>query len=139
MLARRSDEGGIVGGDSDALGHGERGAGCVVSCQSVFKRIHGFGFVTCGDGAEDIFVHMETRRKYGIADLKPGVSLLVRFGPGGKGLKAAKVRPLRMSGWPQSVRARMARRQYNVRLDAARRACDFRGVAIAMKYGAFHG
>jgi CspA family cold shock protein len=59
-----------------------------------FNRVRGFGFLTRGDGTEDIFVHMETLRKYGIMDLKPGDSLLVRFGPGDKGLMAAEVRPL---------------------------------------------
>lgn len=59
-----------------------------------FNRVRGFGFLTRGEGTEDIFVHMETLRKYGIMDLKPGDSLLVRFGPGGKGLMAAEVRPL---------------------------------------------
>jgi CspA family cold shock protein len=33
-------------------------------------------------------------RRYGIADLKPGDSLLARFGPGPKGLMAAEVRVL---------------------------------------------
>ena len=59
-----------------------------------FNRVRGFGFLTRGEGTEDIFVHMETLRKFGIMDLKPGDSLLVRFGPGSKGLMAAEVRPL---------------------------------------------
>ncbi len=59
-----------------------------------FNRARGFGFLTRGEGTEDIFVHMETLRRYGFIDPKPGDTMLARFGPGPKGLLAAEVRPL---------------------------------------------
>jgi CspA family cold shock protein len=58
-----------------------------------FNRLRGFGFLTCGEGTPDIFVHMETLRRYGLAELRPGQTVLVRFGPGPKGMMAAEVHP----------------------------------------------
>lgn len=57
-----------------------------------FNRVRGYGFLTQGEGTPDIFVHMETLRKYGFTELRPGQTVWVRFGEGPKGNMAAEVR-----------------------------------------------
>ena len=56
-------------------------------------HLRGFGFLTCGEGTPDIFVHMETLRRFGMTELRPGQYVLVRFGPGSKGMMAAEIQP----------------------------------------------
>lgn len=58
-----------------------------------FNRVRGFGFLTRGEGTPDIFVHMETLRRFGFAELRPGQVVLVRYGRGPKGLMAAELKP----------------------------------------------
>lgn len=58
-----------------------------------FNRVRGFGFLTRGEGTPDIFVHMETLRRYGFTELRPGQWVQVRHGGGSKGCMAAELRP----------------------------------------------
>ena len=58
-----------------------------------FNRVRGFGFLTRGEGSADIFCHMETLRRFGFTELRPGQIVQVRWGFGSKGCMAAELRP----------------------------------------------
>jgi CspA family cold shock protein len=65
-----------------------------------FNRVRGFGFLTRGEGTPDVFVHMETLRRFGFTELRPGQMVMVRWGHGCKGCMAAELRPDGQPGLP---------------------------------------
>jgi len=58
-----------------------------------FNRLSGFGCLTRGPQTPDIFVHMETLRRWGLTELRPDQTVLVRYGRGPNGLIAAELKP----------------------------------------------
>lgn len=56
-----------------------------------FSRPKGYGFVVARGGSDDVFVHMDLLRKYGIRELRQHQRVLVRVGRGPKGLTATEI------------------------------------------------
>lgn len=57
-----------------------------------FNRVRGYGFLTCGSGCPDIFIHMETVRHFRFTELQPGQIIQARWGSSPKGLVAVEIR-----------------------------------------------
>ena len=58
-----------------------------------FDKVKGFGFANVFGRAEDVFVHMETLRRAGLADLQPGEALALRVIEGERGRMAVGIEP----------------------------------------------
>lgn len=65
-----------------------------------FDKIKGFGFANVFGRSEDVFVHMETLRRAGLADLQPGEALALRVINGERGRMAVAIEP-----WEGALRA----------------------------------
>ncbi len=57
-----------------------------------FDKSKGFGFANEFGSSDDIFVHVETLRRYGLADLMPGEAICLKIADGERGKMAVEVR-----------------------------------------------
>jgi len=58
-----------------------------------FNNARGYGFITCGEGTEDIFVHYRSIRGEGYKTLNEGQAVEFEMQQGDKGLLAEDVVP----------------------------------------------
>lgn len=57
-----------------------------------FDKAKGFGFANIFGSPEDVFVHVEVLRRFGLADLQPGEAIAIKVVDGPRGKMAAEVR-----------------------------------------------
>ena len=77
------------GGDSSAYPSIEPEGEFFEATVKWFNPEKGYGFVTRGEDAPDIFVHIKTLRRLGVPDLQAGQAVRVRIGQGPKGPQVA--------------------------------------------------
>ena len=58
-----------------------------------FDKGKGFGFANTFGVPEDVFIHAEVLRRFGLADLAPGEAVCLRVVKGARGRLAVEVRP----------------------------------------------
>jgi len=58
-----------------------------------FDKVKGFGFANVFGKSDDVFVHMETLRRSGMADLQPGEAIGLRAVQGERGRMAVSIEP----------------------------------------------
>ena len=66
-----------------------------------FDSVQGFGFANVFGRPEDVFVHIETMRRSGLADLQPGEAVAIKVIQGTRGSMAAQV-----ALWDTALKAR---------------------------------
>ncbi|HTI85415.1 MAG TPA: cold-shock protein [Alphaproteobacteria bacterium] len=89
----RDRSGGDRGDRFDSMSRDAMPAGGFVGATvKWFNPDKGYGFVSQSDNARDVFIHMVTLRRSGVANLEAGQNVQVRIAEGPKGPQATEIR-----------------------------------------------